>query len=454
MQQTPTGPALDAQDESLRARVIGKLNKRIITFAFICFIINYLDRVNVGIAALHMNADLGLTSYMFGMGSGIFFIGYLAFEVPSNMMLHRFGPRIWIARIMITWGIVSAAMAFTQGPTSFYILRFLLGLAEAGFAPGILLYLTYWFPARERGRAAALFMTATVVSIIIGSPLSSWLLDAANGLFGLKGWQAMFVLEGLPAVILGVITLRYLVNRPEEDTKWLTPEERTWLIAKLDQERQAGAASSRHDLAAMFRDPRVWLLTIVYMFNGIAVYGVIMWLPQIVKQLGNLTTVQTGFISAIPFIFAGIGLIVVARHSDRTGERKFHTAMGGLVGGIFLALSTYASSPLMGLVLLCICAFFLWSYMGVFWTLPPQFLQGSAAAGGIAAINGFAQLGGFTGPYLVGFVKDQTNDFHMALLTLAIFPVVGSLLCMTLRTKRTDAAQTAENAAPAQGASA
>jgi len=201
-------------------------------------------------------------------------------------------------------------------------------------------------------------------------------------------------------------------------------------------ERRAAPADTRHNLAEIFRDWRVWLLTIVYMFNGIAVYGVIMWLPQIVKSMGNLTTLQTGFVSAIPFIFAGAGLVLVSRSSDRTGERKFHTAMGGLVGGIFLAASAMAGSPLLGLVLLCVCAFFLWSYMGVFWTLPPQFLQGAAAAGGIAAINGFAQIGGFTGPYIVGYVKSVTDSFQLSLLALAIFPVIGSLLCMTLKAKR------------------
>lgn len=433
---TLSEPASMARDTDLRDRTIGKLNRRIVLFAFICFIVNYLDRVNIGFAALHMNTDIGLTPYMFGIGAGIFFVGYLLFEIPSNMMLHRFGPRIWIARIMLTWGIVSCAMAFVQGPTSFYIMRFLLGVAEAGFAPGILLYVTYWFPARERGRATATFMTATVLSIVIGAPLSSWLIDAGEGLWGLRGWQAMFVLEGVPAMLLGVVAYFYLVDSPEKDRHWLAPDERQWLITQLDAERRAAPADTRHSLSEVFSDWRVWLLTIVYMFNGIAVYGVIMWLPQIVKSLGNLTTMQTGFVSAIPFIFAGAGLVLVSRSSDRTGERKFHTAMGGLIGGIFLAASTLVASPLMGLVLLCVCAFFLWSYMGVFWTLPPQFLQGAAAAGGIAAINGFAQIGGFTGPYIVGYVKTATDSFQLSLLALAIFPVIGSLLCMTLKAKR------------------
>jgi D-galactonate transporter len=420
---------------SLRDRTIRKLNMRIVLFCFICFIVNYLDRVNIGFAALHMNDDIGLTPYMFGLGAGIFFIGYLAFEIPSNMILHKVGPRIWIARIMVTWGIVSCAMAFVQGPTSFYILRFLLGVAEAGFAPGVLLYLTYWFPAKERGRATALFMAATVLSIVIGAPISGWLIDAGEGLFGLHGWQAMFILEGLPAIVLGVITFFYLVDSPQKDSKWLAADERAWLLEQLAEDEKNTQPDTRHSLREIFSDFRVWLLTLVYMFNGIAVYGVIMWLPQIVKTFG-LTTLQSGFVSAVPFIFAAFGLVFISRSSDRTGERKIHTAISGLFGGLFLAASALAPNPYLGLLLLCICAFFLWSYLGVFWTMPTQFLTGAAAAGGLAAINGFAQIGGFTGPYIVGWVKTATDSFSISLLVLAIFPIISFFLCMSLKAKR------------------
>ncbi len=422
-------------DSTLRDRTIRKLNIRIVLFCFICFIVNYLDRVNIGFAALHMNEDIGLTPYMFGLGAGIFFIGYLAFEIPSNMILHKVGPRIWIARIMVTWGIVSCAMAWVQGPTSFYILRFLLGVAEAGFAPGVLLYLTYWFPAKERGRATASFMAATVLSIVIGAPISGWLIDAGEGLFGMHGWQAMFLIEGLPSVVLGIFTFFYLVDSPAKDTKWLAPDERAWLMEQLEADRRNAKADTRHSLREIFSDYRVWLLTLVYMFNGVAIYGVIMWLPQIVKTFG-LTTAQAGVVSAIPFIFAAIGLVVIAKSSDRTGERKIHTAMSGLVGGIFLIASALVTNPYLALALLCICAFFLWSYLGVFWTLPTQFLSGAAAAGGLAAINGFAQIGGFTGPYLVGWVKTSTDSFSLSLITLAIFPIIGFFICMSLKANR------------------
>lgn len=237
-------------------------------------------------------------------------------------------------------------------------------------------------------------------------------------------------------MILGVVTFFYLVDSPEKDKRWLTADERAWLMAELAKENAGKQADTRHSLKEVFSDYRVWLLTLVYMFNGIAVYGVIMWLPQIVKSLGDYTAAQTGLISAIPFVFAAIGLVVISRSSDRTGERKIHTAIAGLFGGVFLAASALAPSPILSLVLLSVCAFFLWSYLGVFWTLPTQFLSGAAAAGGLAAINGFAQLGGFTGPYLVGWVKSTTDSFSLSLLALSIFPILGFFLCMSLKAKR------------------
>lgn len=417
-------------------RLYTKIAWRIVPILILIFFFANLDRANVGFAALQMRQELGFSNAAYGLGAGIFFIGYLAFEIPSNMILHKIGPRIWIARIMVTWGIVSCAMAFVQGPTSFYILRFLLGVAEAGFAPGVLLYLTYWYPAKERGRATALFMAATVLSIVIGAPISGWLIEAGEGLFGLHGWQAMFILEGLPAVLLGVFTFFYLVDSPKKDSKWLAEDEKTWLLRELAADQDNAQPDTRHSLREIFSDYRVWLLTIVYMFNGIAVYGVIMWLPQIVKSIGDLTTTQAGFVSAIPFVFAALGLVVISRNSDRTGERKIHTAISGLFGGLFLAASALAPNAYVGLLLLCACAFFLWSYLGVFWTLPTQFLSGAAAAGGLAAINGFAQIGGFTGPYIVGWVKTSTDSFSLAVLTLAVFPIIGFFVCMSLKARR------------------
>lgn len=421
-------------ESDLQQRVLGKLQVRIVWYCFLLFIINYLDRVNVGFAALTMNQELGLDPKIYGLGAGIFFLGYIAFEIPSNMILHKIGPRIWIARILVTWGIVSCAMATIQGPYSFYALRFLLGLAEAGFAPGVLLYLTYWFPRKERAKAVAGFMLATVLSSVIGAPISGALLGATHGWFGLSGWQWMFVLEGAPAVIMGIVTFFYLIDRPERDRRWLTTEERVWLVRVMENERREIAGAGGHaSLRAVFKDPRVWLLTLVYLCNGIAIYGVVLWLPQIVKSVGHLTNLETGFVSAIPFIFAAIGLVVIARHSDRTGERRLHTAFSGLAGGAFLAASALTPSPVLSLALLCCSAFALWATLGVFWSLPGQFLTGAAAAGGLAAINGFAQVGGLTGPYLVGAIRQSTGSFSLALLALAAGPVIGCFLCLLLR---------------------
>lgn len=423
-------------DDAIRKSVLGKLRWRIVFYVFFLFIINYLDRVNVGFAALHMNKDLGLSQTAYGLGAGIFFIGYILFEVPSNMIMRKVGPRIWIARIMVTWGLVSGGMAFVTGEYSYYFMRLLLGFAEAGFVPGVLLYLTYWFPQRDRAKATAGFMTATVLSSVIGAPISGWILSADLNWFGLVAWQWLFILEALPAVIVGVFTFFYLVDKPEQDRRWLTPDERKWLIAELDREHDEVKSVGSHDFRAIFTDYRVWLLTVIYMFNAMAVYGVVLWLPQIVKSIGGLSDFQTGLVTAVPFIFAAIGLIVVARSSDRTGERKWHTAFSAALGGVFLAASAFAANPTIGLVLICIAAFGVWAVLGVFWSLPTQFLTGAAAAGGLAFINGFAQIGGFAGPYLVGWIRDTTQSFTPALLTLAAGPIIAALLCLAIRVSK------------------
>ncbi len=423
--------------ESLRARVLSKLRIRIVLYCFVLFIINYLDRVNVGFAALHMNRDLGFSSTAYGLGAGIFFLGYIAFEIPSNMILHRVGPRRWIARIMVTWGLIACGMAFVRGETSFYVMRFLLGLAEAGFVPGILLYLTYWFPARDRAKATAGFMTATVLSTVVGAPISGWILARDPNWLHLRGWQWLFILEGVPSIVLGVVTYFYLADRPEGG-RWLDADERAWLTARLDSENAQINRSGSHEFRTIFRDRRVWVLTLIYGFHAVAVYGVVLWLPQIVRSIGGLSDFQTGIVTAIPFLFAAVGLILVARSSDRTGERRLHTALSGLCGGLFLAASALVPSPLISLLLLCAAAFGIWAVLGVFWSLPTQFLGGTAAAGGLALINGFAQIGGFAGPYLVGWIRDATHSFTLGLLVLASGPVIAALLCLRLRTESPD----------------
>ncbi|MEE7492290.1 MFS transporter [Methylobacterium oryzae] len=439
MTDAGVAPPLDAGpvEDAIRARVLSKLRPRIVLYCFALFLVNYLDRVNVGFAALHMNKDLGLSATAYGFGAGIFFLGYVLFEIPSNMIMHRVGPRRWIARIMVSWGLISCGMAAVRGETSFYLMRFLLGLAEAGFVPGVLLYLTYWYPARDRAKATAGFMTATVLSSVLGAPLSGWILSAEPNWFGLAAWQWLFILEGAPAVILGIVTYFYLVDRPQ-DGRWLDREERDWLTARLAAEERAVGVAGSHEFRAIFRDPRVWLLTLVYMFNAFALYGVVLWLPQIVRSIGGLTDLQTGAVTAIPFVFAALGLVAVARSSDRTGERKLHTAASAVWGGVFLAASALAPSPLTSLLLLCAAAFGIWAVLGVFWALPTQFLTGSAAAGGLAMINGLAQVSGFSGPYLVGWIRDTTHSFTPALLALSLGPVIAGLLCLALPARRGD----------------
>ena len=425
-------------DQTIERSVAKKLYKRIVWYCFLLFIVNYLDRVNIGFAALQMNGEIGIAPKAFGLGAGVFFIGYILFEIPSNLIMARVGPRLWIARIMVTWGIVCCAMAALQGERSFYILRFLLGLAEAGFAPGVLLYITYWFPKKARGKAVAGFMLATVLSSVFGAPLSGYIISAAHGWLGYSGWRWMFFIEGVPAVVLGIVTLFYLVDRPEsaQASRWLSAEERSWLTINLREEQETSESEGVHSFTAALKDPRVWVLTLIYMFNGVAIHGVVLWLPQIVRSVGGLTTMQTGFVSAIPFVFAAIGLVVIARSSDRTGERRKHTAFAGLTGGVFLTLSAAAPTPLLKLVALCICAFGLWATLGVFWTLPAQILTGTAAAGGLAFINGVAQLGGFTGPYLVGWIREATGGFVYPLLALSLGPMIAFMLCMSLKGRR------------------
>lgn len=424
----------DDQSHAIRKSVLRKLNLRIVFFCFILYMVNYLDRVNVGFAALHMNKAIGLSPVDYGFGAGIFFVGYVLFEIPSNMLLYKVGPRLWISRILVTWGIVSCCMALVQGSTSFYTVRFLLGLAEAGFVPGVLLYLTYWFPADERAKATAGFMTATVLSTVVGAPLSGWILSSNPQWFGLASWQWLFILEGVPSILLGIICFFYLVDQPKGG-RWLNQQEQEWLLTKLAQERSLIQEQGSQKLSALFRDYRVWLLTFIYMFYVVALYGIVLWLPQIIRSIGGLSDLQVGCLTAVPFLSATCGLLVVARHSDKTGERKWHTVCAAIFGGIFLALSAVVHSPLIGLLFISVAAFGIWAVLGVFWSLPTQFLSGRAAAGGLAAINGFAQIGGAVGPYLVGWIKASTHSFTPALLALAAGPIIAGLLCMAVKVK-------------------
>ena len=394
-----------------------KVRWRLIPFLFLLYVIAYLDRVNVGFAAIDMNRDLGFSAMVYGLGSGIFFFSYAVLEVPSNLVLARLGARRWIARIMLTWGLLSVAMAFVNSPASFYAIRFLLGAAEAGFFPGVIFYLTQWFPARDRAQALALFMTATAMAFVIGAPLSSALLQL-DGALGWHGWQWLFLLEGLPGVILAPVVLVYLVDRPADAT-WLTAAERAWLTGTMAAE-QGDAPHAHVTLRAAFRSGRLWILSILYLCIVIAFYGVSFWLPQIMQSTSGDASSTIVLLSAIPYVAATIGLITISRRSDRTGERRWHIAVPCLIGAAgFIATVTLPSTLAISLATLSIAAFGIWGSLGPFWTLPPAFLRGDAAAGGIALVNSIAAVGGFAGPFLIGWVHQATGSFRAGLLILA-----------------------------------
>ncbi|HWK46474.1 MAG TPA: MFS transporter [Stellaceae bacterium] len=415
---------------ALEARTMRKVTWRIVPYLGLLYFISFLDRANVGFAALTMNKALGLTATMFGFGTGIFFFGYLLFEVPSNLALARFGARRWITRIMITWGIISGAMAFSQGEYSFYTIRFLLGLAEAGFFPGILLYLTYWFPASYRGKIIGLFMVAIPVSGIIGPPVSG-LLFGFDGVSGMAGWQWMFIIEAAPALVLGVVTLFYLTDRPALAT-WLEPEERRWLQDTLDREERHRETVHRAGLVETLLNPRIWALSLVYFGPVVGLYGITFWLPQIVKEFGLATPLQVGLVSAIPPLVGAFGMVLWSRHSDKTKERTWHVVAACFVGAAGFVLSGYLPSPVLRMASLSIAALGIYAALPVFWTLPTAFLSGAAAAGGIALINSLGNIGGYAGPFLLGFVKDQTNSFSAALLTLAGLMVLAGIVALCL----------------------
>ena len=410
---------------------LAKVRRRIIPFLFLLYVVAYLDRVNVGFAALDMNKQLGFSAAVYGFGSGIFFLSYTLLEVPSNLILARVGARVWIARIMVTWGLISTAMVFVNSAAMFYVLRFLLGAAEAGFFPGLLFYLTNWFPARERARTVALFMTATAMAGVIGAPLSSALLRL-DGTFGLHGWQWLFIIEGLPAVLLAPVVLWRLTERPE-DAAWLSPEERAWLSNKMAQEREH-TAETFVTFGAAIRSVRLWVLTVPYFCIVIAFYGVGFWLPQIVQATGTLSSATVVLLSAIPYVAATIGMVIIGIHSDRTGERRWHVAGPMLIGAAGFVLTVLApSTAVMSLLTLSIAAFGIWGTLGPYWTLPPALLRGTAAAGGIALVNSIGNLGGFVGPFLVGWVKDLTGGFTSGLLLLAAVLVFGAVVILRVK---------------------
>jgi ACS family tartrate transporter-like MFS transporter len=409
---------------------LGKVTRRLVPFLFLLYIIAYLDRTNVNFAQLKMQQALGFSDSVYGLGAGIFFIGYFFFEIPSNLILEKVGARLWIARIMLTWGVVAMAMIFMRSSTSFYTLRFLLGVAEAGFFPGIILYLTYWFTAAERARIIALFMTATALSGVIGSPISGALLRL--NLFGLVGWQWLFLLEGLPAVLLGVVVLFLLPDGPEQ-ARWLSASERDWLIARQQAERQHKEQFGYDTLRYALTNLAVWHLGLLYFTLVVAMYGFSFWVPQIIKSRFHGNDFQTGLLTALPYLVATVGMVLNGQHSDQTDERRRHIALPSFLGMLCLVLSVVLHAPWLMLLMLALAAAGMWATLGPFWALPTAFLSGTAAAGGIALVNSVGNLGGFVGPYLMGALKAKTQGFTWGLLTLAGFLLLGGLLALTAR---------------------
>jgi D-galactonate transporter len=416
-------------DASIPESAIARVTRRLVPFLILCYFVAYLDRVNVGFAALTMNKELGISPTLYAWGAGIFFIGYFLFEVPSNIILEKAGARRWIARIMISWGILSSFTAVVWNGHSFLVLRFLLGVAEAGFFPGIILYLTYWFPAEHRARIVGAFMVAIPVSSVIGSPVSGYLLNL-HGIGGLSGWQWLFILEGLPSIVLGFVVLFYLTDKPAV-AAWLPAAEREWLTRRLDEERRHREAIRHFSLGEALSHPRIIALAIVYFGVVAANYGLSFWLPQIVKGFG-LSNVQTGFVTAIPYLVGAIAMVLWGKSSDRMRERKWHVAVAALIGAIGLAASAYLGSPVLTMVALSFAGIGIFSALPVFWTLPTAMLTGTAAAAGIAFINAVGNLAGFAGPYLIGWIKESTGDFSWALLALAAAPLVSAVITLVL----------------------
>ena len=413
----------------METEIIGKVSRRIVPFVALCYFLCYLDRVNVGFAALQMNSDLGFSATVFGWGAGIFFFGYFFFEVPSNLALERFGARLWIARIMVTWGLLSAAMALIWNETSFLVLRFLLGAAEAGFFPGIILFQTYWFPSAYRARMVGRFMTAIPISAVIGAPLSGLILGM-DGIWGLRGWQWLFICEGVPTVLLGLVVMFYLTDGPEK-ASWLDADARAWLIDRLRRERTVREAHAKHTLREALKHPRVLLFGLVYFGTAAAGYGLGFWLPTIVKEFG-VSDLQTGLITAIPYAVGVAAVVIWPLLSDRMQERKWNTALAFLVAAAGLALSTYFPDPVHKMTMLCIAAVGMFAIAPLFWTLPTAFLSGTAAAGGIALINSIGNLAGFAAPYAMGYLKDATGGFSAGLLVVAFFPFLSAVLVLLL----------------------
>lgn len=415
-------------DRQVEHATMSKVARRLIPFMIAMFCVNFLDRVNIGFAALRMNHDLGLTPQAFGLAAGILFVSYTVCEIPSNLILVKVGPRRWLARIMISWGVIAMANALVFDRGSLYAMRFLLGAAEAGFFPGIMVLISRWFPARERARAITLFMIGSPLSVVFGAPVSTALLSLHGWLF--TGWQWLFVLEGLPAVVLGVIALRWLTDRPEEAT-WLHADERAWLADTMAEEtRRKRAGPGPQRTAAVFLHGPTLLLALSKLCVLLAFFGITLWLPQIIRAFSGATRLETGLLTALPYACAAVGSVLVGRSSDRSGERGLHIALPAFVGALGFGAAALTSNPYLAMAALCVAATGLWISNTVFWTLPTAILAGTPAAAGLALINSVGNFGGFFGPTLTGWVRGHTGSFALALAALGCSLALSGVLVL------------------------
>ncbi|EDT05460.1 major facilitator superfamily MFS_1 [Burkholderia ambifaria IOP40-10] len=406
------------------------LTRKLVPFLALIYVVAYVDRTVVGFAKLHMNAAIGLGDAAYGLGAGLFFIGYFLCEVPSNLALGRFGARVWFARILATWGVITIAMALVQGPASFYVLRFLLGAAEAGLYPGILYFLTQWFPMRDRARVIGLLVLAQPLAGIVTGPLAGWLLST-HGWFGLSDWQTLFVVSGLPAVLLAWPTLRLLPESPAH-ARWLNDDQRRWIARQLAADRDTYRPASHGNPLAALRDRRVLLLAALFLPFPLCIYGLSLWLPTIIHAFGA-GNAATGLLSAVPYLFAVVGLLVVPRHSDRKRERYWHIVVVSAAAAVTMAASAWVRQPALQFAFICLTAFSLYSIQAVVWALPGEFLTGTSAAVGIAAINSLANLGGYFGPYGIGLIKASTGSLAAGLYFLAATLLFAVLMTFVVR---------------------
>ncbi|SOY77528.1 putative tartrate transporter [Cupriavidus taiwanensis] len=420
--------------------VIRKCARRIVPLALFGFFLCYLDRSNVGMASLTMNADLGITPAMYGWGVGLFFWGYCLFEVPSNIALARFGARVWIARIMVMWGAASLAMAWVWSPESYYVLRFLLGVAEAGFVPGIIYYFRLWFPERYNNRMIGLFLLANPLSALIGNPLSGLLLQL-DGVLDMKGWQWLFIIESVPTILFGLVIFMLLPSSPG-GVKWLATAEKEWLENELERERMARQGIKSESVAGVLFSGRIWVLSSIYLGIVVGIYGVGFFLPQIVKEFG-LSTASVGFVSAIPSAFGAVAMVLWSRHSDKTGERAGHTAIGCAMTMVGLTLAAYAPTPTISMVGLTLTSMGTLAGMVTFWSMPNALISGGQAAAAFGLINTIGSFGGVVGPNIMGFLRDSTGDFRSGLLGLAACQIVGIAVALYFR-KAVNAARAAQ----------